>query len=296
MSVTHGPVVIRRRLGHVLKQLRTDRDLHLSAVATRLAMSPSKLSRIETGQVEPKFRDVRDLLDIYDASADTRDQLLGWANDAKSPGWWQPFLSKVTGADLDLYNSLEAEARTELMYSLPITGLLQTEAYARTLLSDAYPSASERNLARLVEIRVGRQAVIELDREDAPPLELHAVLDEAALHRCSDPSVMYDQLVALLRRSEQPNVTVQVLPFSAGFTRAIGNFAVFEPRATDTDWTVVHVESTGDETYLDTAAEVRTYRSIWSDVTARALDPDATRALIGSLVSRSAGPGRTRPT
>ncbi|WP_226379686.1 DUF5753 domain-containing protein [Pseudonocardia sp. KRD291] len=208
-----------------------------------------------------------------------------WASNAKSPGWWQPFTSTVAVADLDMYISLEAEARSEQMFSTPVTGLLQTEAYARSILSEAFPEASEREMDRLVEIRIGRQAVIDLDRADAPALELHAVLDESALRRSNaEPSVMAEQMRRLAERSHQPNVCLQILPFSAGYTRATSTFSIFEPREAGTDWPVVNVESTGSDAYFDTAAEVSNYRSIWKGIVSRALDPEQSRRFIETLV------------
>lgn len=290
MTVTHGPVVIRRRLGHVLKQLRVARDLQLSQVARQLEVSASKLSRIETGHVEPKFRDVRDLLEIYDAASDVRDQVLAWANEAKSPGWWQPFSVRVT-ADLDLYISLESEAESVRIYSTPISGLLQTEQYAREMLRGAYPEVTTDEIATLVGIRMGRQHVVDPDRSDAAPLDLHAVLDESALHRFAGTAeTMRAQLHELVDRSRLPHITLQILPFAAGFASATSTFAIFAPRS-EQDWTVVNVESTGVDTYFDTPAEVAKYRTVWDDVIAKALSPEDSRRFIEEL----AGRGDTRP-
>lgn len=285
MTVPHGPVVIRRRLGFVLKQLREQRGLHLSPVARQLEISPSKLSRLETGQVEPKMRDVRDLLDIYDARGETREQVMQWASEAKQPGWWQPFSVEVP-ADLDMYISLEAEARSIQIYSTPISGLLQTEEYAREILHGAVPHASAEQLDTLVQVRTGRQIVVDPNRTDAPPLELHAILDESALYRSSSSAdVLRNQLNELLARSELPNVTLQVLPFSAGNIGATSTFAIFEPRGTD-DWTVVNVESSGADAYYDTPAEISRYRALWRDVLGRSLDVDGSRELISRLARR----------
>ncbi|MEJ8278881.1 helix-turn-helix domain-containing protein [Pseudonocardia spirodelae] len=285
MTVTHGPVVIRRRLGWALKQLRVRHQKQLADIARLLEMSPSKLSRIETGQVEPKYRDVRDLLEIYEAPVESREQLLAWAMDAKSPGWWQPFNSTVAVADLDMFISLESESASELMFSTPVTGLLQTEAYARAILSDAFPSASAAELDKLVAIRIGRQAVVAPDRGDAPPLRLHAVIDESAIRRGRDRDVLREQVRYLLERSEQPNIDLQVLPFAAGYTRATSTFAIFEPREATSDWTVVNVESTGHDAYFDTPAEVASYRSIWTDVLGGALSTDASRDFLRAVLA-----------
>ncbi|BBF99127.1 MULTISPECIES: helix-turn-helix domain-containing protein [Pseudonocardia] len=277
MTVTHGPVVIRRRLGHVLKRLRSDRNLQLAEVARRLEISPSKLSRIETGAVEPKFRDVRDLLDIYEAPVEQRDRVLDWATEAKSPGWWQPLSAVVAGADLDLLLSLETEARAKRTFSIPVAGLLQTEAYARDLLAVTQPNLPAGEIERLVEIKMRRQDVIEPARTDAPPLDVHLVLDEVALHRVTDPEIARGQIRTLLARAAQPNVTLQLLPFTAGWTRATSTFSIFDPRDPDNDWPVVNVESTENDMYYDTEPTVASYEEVWRNVLANALDPEATR-------------------
>lgn len=283
-----GPVVIRRRLGSVLKQLRAQQGLHLDAVARQLEISPSKLSRVETGQVEPKIRDVRDLLEIYQAGPEIREQIMRWATDAKEPGWWQPFAVQVT-ADLDLYISLEAEATAVKIYSLPINGLLQTERYARAILGGALPDLDANEIDTLVRIRLGRQAVLAADRPDAPPMRLHAILDEAALRRGPrDSDVMLEQLSALIDHSGRENITLQILPFDAGATRVSSTFAIFEPRLAN-DWPVANVESTGVDAYFDTPNEISKYRSIWKNVVTNSLDEEASRELIRDVVAQRGG-------
>ena len=283
MTMTHGPIVVRRRLGAVLKNLRAQGGLPLDARARPREISPSKLSRLETGQVAPRIRDVRDLLELYEAPADVRTRALTWAEQAKEPGWWQPYSSRIL-YDLDLYISLEAEARKVEAFCLPVAGLLQTSRYARMVLSGAIPQCSTAELERLVEIRVRRQNVLTAERPDAPPLDLHVVLDESALYRGTPADVMREQLDDLVRRSHLPNVTLQVLPFDRGFAMACSTFAIFEPRET-VDWTVVNVESAGQDAYFDAAGEVAKYRSIWADLVDRALGTEESRALLTRLRS-----------
>src|SRR5690349_15625709 len=98
MSVMYrGPVVIRRRLGSALRQLRTGKGYGLDVIAKKLEISSAKLSRLEAGLVAPKSRDVRDLLEEYDAPAELREELLKLAEDAKDQGWWQPLTAIVDG-------------------------------------------------------------------------------------------------------------------------------------------------------------------------------------------------------
>jgi hypothetical protein len=182
-----------------------------------------------------------------------------------------------------MYISLEAEARRIKMFSLPVPGLLQTEAYARMLLAGAAPRCSANELDRLVEIQVRRQAILS-DRAEAVAVQLHVVVDESALQRGAADSVMGEQLHELLLRSRRPNVTLQVLPFKSGYVMASSTFAIFEPRD-DTDVTVANVESTGQDAYFDTPGEIAKYETIWVDVVRRALDPEKSRDLIERVLS-----------
>lgn len=281
MIESHGPVVVRRRLGMVLKRLRDERGLPLDAVARQLEISPSKLSRLETGQVAPRTWDIRNLLEIYSAPPDVRADVLAWADQAKKPGWWQPF-PPASPENLDMYVSLEATAQRLKTFSLPVSGLLQTEQYARALLNGAAPHASPAQLDRLVQIRMRRQLVLDKDRPDAPPVELHAVVDEAALLRGRTDAMMSEQRAELIRRSRWPNVTLQVLPFAAGFVMASSTFTIFEPRES-ADGTMINIEGAGQDAYVDTRGDVERYRVLWDDVLGRALDPGTSRDLIAEL-------------
>ncbi|MFP5020983.1 helix-turn-helix domain-containing protein [Pseudonocardia phyllosphaerae] len=299
MTVTHGPVVIRRRLGWVLKKLRMDQGRQLGEVAKMLEVSPSKLSRIETGHVEPKFRDVRDLLEIYDADTETRERALDWAQQAKSPGWWARLGPASSGVDLNMLISLESEARTKRMFSIPIAGLLQTEAYARDLLTRVFTQREDDSeIDRMVEIRMGRQNVIEPDRADAPPLVLHVLMDEVALYRCADPTIMRGQIETLLRRREQDNVLLQIVPFRAGWTNATSTFSIFDPRDTESDWRVVNVEGTANDVFVDSEQTIADYERIWSELLELAQSPEESqetleRALAATKINGEASRGRT---
>jgi transcriptional regulator with XRE-family HTH domain len=284
MTAVRGPAVIRRRVGAALKQLRMQQGLHLQAVAQQLEVSSSKLSRLETGHVAPRIRDVRDLLEIYQAPVETRERIMQWAQDAKEQGWWQP-VTATGSADLDLYISLEAEADKIRMYSLQVSGLLQTEAYARMILSGIASDAPPEDLDKLVEVRIGRQRVIDPMRSDAEPVVLHAVLDEAALHRGPTGPILGDQLTELLVRSSWPNVNIQVLPFSRGYANVLSTFAIFEPREAR-DGVVVNVESSGQDDYFDSPSDVAKYEQIWESVLARALDPEQSTELIRELLTQ----------
>ena len=288
--IDRGPVVIRRRLGSALKDLRHRTGLHLDVVAKQLEVSPAKISRLETGQVAPKLRDVRDLLDIYNVSAARRQELMHWAHQARDQGWWQPLTATVPG-NLDLLISLEAEARKIQSYSLVcVPGLLQTEAYARAILPHMAPDNTPEQLERLVEIRLQRQAVIEANREGVVPVELDVILDEVVLRRGPGrdshlAQLMSEQMSELVRRADQANVTVRILPHFAGFTEAMSTFTMFEPR-NEGDGNVVCDEGSDGSRFLENKADLAQYAKIWGTLEEGAASPATSKHVLELVAQR----------
>jgi transcriptional regulator with XRE-family HTH domain len=102
-----------------------------------------------------------------------------------------------------------------------IPGLLQTEEYARAAIAAARPEPSAEELEQMVALRMTRQQILELDGDlpldQEPSLRLWAIIDESALYRIAGSSqVLQDQRDHLVSLAKQPNITIQVLPFSQG--------------------------------------------------------------------------------
>ncbi|WP_446038317.1 helix-turn-helix domain-containing protein [Streptomyces sp. SID1121] len=110
------------------------------------------------------------------------------------------------------YMALEAEAVSLWHFAVSVPpGLLQTRGYAREVLAAGGLKGEE--LDQQVEARMGRRELLAGD--DAPPFR--TILSEAVLRTpLRDAAEWRAQLEYLLDASERRNVTVQVLPFSAG--------------------------------------------------------------------------------
>jgi transcriptional regulator with XRE-family HTH domain len=285
MTDLHTPVGARRRLGAELRRLRTKSGLTLDQVADQMTCSTSKISRLETGKGIPKAPDVRELMRIYKVTSDEeRDLLLRLVHEGREHGWWERLTEGVHPERFfldapDRYTSLESAASGVSSFEPAVLhGLLQTPEYTRALMSVVLPHHEVHEIDRLVELRQQRQlALVERD----PPLHLHAVIDEAVLHRgVGTPAVMTAQLRAIVEHSTLPNVTVQVMPFEQGFHRAhVGSFVIiaFPPEAGSD---VVFIEGHGRDTYLEGASDVDVYKDVFRDVVDRAHDPQTSRALI----------------
>jgi transcriptional regulator with XRE-family HTH domain len=284
MGAPQSPIGSRRRLGAELRRLRTKAGLTLDEVAEQMTCSTSKISRLETGKGIPKLPDVRELMRIYNVTAEPeREMLLRLVRDGREHGWWEPLTEGVTPERFVMdapsrYPALETEASAIRSFDIALlNGLLQSRDYARAMMRSLFARHSATELDRLVELRLRRQQALVAD----PPLRLEVVLDEAVLRRMvGNPALMADQLGLILERAQLPNITVQVLPFDAGFHRAhVGSFVLMEfPAGTGAD--VVYVEGHAGESYLENRPDVERYRTILEDVISRALSPEPSRRLI----------------
>jgi transcriptional regulator with XRE-family HTH domain len=274
---TGSPTVRRRELGALLRALRTERGLTVEQVAAELLCSPSKVSRMETGQRGATARDIRDLCQIYGVTDPAQqNRLTRLAAAGKRQGWWQGF-------ELDYfatYVGLEEEA-TALSYyqSSVVPGLLQTSGYVRAIHETALPPISAERIDQLIEVRQTRQQL--LTRH--PPLQLSVVLDEAALHRqVGGPAVMKEQLDRLADVATWPNVTIAVIPFAAGAHAALEstfNILDFEDPAPS----LVYVEGLIGFMYLERPQDLARYRGVFEQLHAKALTPQESLDLISAM-------------
>ena len=275
-----SPTVRERRLARTLRQLRDSAGLTIEEVAEKLELSASTISRMETAQVGVRARDLRDLLDMYEVSDGERDQLLQIARERRQQVWWQEY------ADLPniAVAGLEADASTIFQYSTQLVpGLLQTEPYARAVLEAIRLDAKGGEIDRRLELRLHRQALL---TSEHPP-EYWVVLDEAVVRRqVGGPAVMAAQLGRLAEVAKLPNLTLQVLPFTAGEHAGMdGEFTVLHYRES-ADPDVVYIENTGNDLYLEGSEATRRYNKIFDHLRAAAQNPGESIRTLGDIQSQ----------
>jgi transcriptional regulator with XRE-family HTH domain len=272
-----SPTLRRRELGARLRALRLARGLTVDQVAEQLLCSPSKVSRMETGHRGATLRDVRDLCRIYSLNDLSQvEYLMELVREGKQQAWWQSY-------DLDYatYVGLEQAATTLSYYqSTIVPGLLQTADYARAMHEGSMPGEFTPGRAdELIEVRLRRQQVL----TRVPPLQLRVVLDEAVLHRVvGGPDVMAGQLQQFSRTAKRPNVTLQVIPFSAGAHPAMENmFNIIE--FGDVAPRVVYVEGLMGWLFLERENDVARYTQVFRHLSEIALNPQDTIELIAEV-------------
>lgn len=175
-----APTALRIMLGAQLRRLREAKRITLEDAGYVIRASGSKMSRLETGRVGFKPRDIADLLTFYGVTDDReRETLQELARQASARGWWHDY-ADIMPAWFEPYVGLEEAASSIRCYEIQfVPGLLQTPDYARAVTAVGFPAGSAAEIDRRVSLRMARQAV--LTRPTRPHLWL--VLDEAALRR-----------------------------------------------------------------------------------------------------------------
>ncbi|MGW2475300.1 helix-turn-helix domain-containing protein [Streptomyces sp. NPDC001665] len=280
-----GSVVRRILLGSQLRRLRDSRGITREAAGYSIRASESKISRMELGRVSFKARDVEDLLTLYGVTDEAeRDSLLALAREANVAGWWHSYGDVLPGW-FQTYVGLEGAASLIRIYEVQfVHGLLQTEDYAHAVVSRGMRGASAAEIDRRVALRLERQKVLVSER--AP--HFHAVLDEAALRRPYGGSeVMRAQLRHLIDMSEQPNITLQVMPFSfGGHSGESGSFTMLRfPESDLSD--IVYLEQLTSALYLDKDEEVAQYEKAMTRLHEESPDPEESRDLLRGLLQLS---------
>jgi hypothetical protein len=162
-----------------------------------------------------------------------------------------------------------------------VTGLLQTERYARSIVSSytQVEPLAPAIVERRVQLRMRRQQVFSRD----PQLSLLVVLDESVLRRrIGDETVMYEQLERLAAEADRPNVTLRILPFGADHSVVADSFTVFR-FGSDQDailHDVVATEGLKASFYVEGQQETYLHRIVFDILLGSSLDAVQSRNLI----------------
>ncbi|MFB4196758.1 helix-turn-helix domain-containing protein [Streptomyces carpaticus] len=273
--------VLGRQLGEELRRLRDMSGLTTAQAADALDCTKGKISRIENGRVAVRLPDLAALLLTYGVTdSDTRrrlETLARTANRRRRQGWWNQYGSVLADTYRDYIELEEMAASIRTFQAQLVPGLLQTPEYTRavTVASRQWQSADE--IEQFVQVRLARQKRLSGEY----PLQLWAVLSEAViLQEVGGPEVMRHQLLHLLAMSEQPHVTVQVLPFSRGAHASMfGPYVVLGfPQVGALD--VVLADNPTGSVWLEREAEVARYRELFDAARTSALSPVESRTVI----------------
>lgn len=268
-----SPTLRRRELGTLLRALRTQQGMTVEQVAEHLLCSPSKVSRMETGQRGATQRDVRDLCELYGVTdPGERDRMMRLAREAREQGWWQPY-----DLPYQTYVGLEVEAvRISQFQAGYVPGLLQTADYAREVIRTGPDEYGPEQVEQYVEARIRRQEL--LTKENAPAV--HIVMDESIIRRpVGGSAVMLRQLEHIVRMSALPHVSIQVISWSMGAHLAMeSDFRILD--LPEPSGPVVYVEGLIGYVYLERDDDIERFRTYFSRLKAIAMNSKDSMAFI----------------
>jgi hypothetical protein len=266
MTVEAGSTVPRRQLGRYLRRAREEAGITREAASKELEWSVQKLWRIENGAISMRAIDVRNMAELYRVDHELTQGLMALARETKSRGWWHAY---AVPSFFELYVGLEGAAHKIRAYEPElIPGLLQTREYIIAVTETMEPDLSPDDKEKRAAVKLERQELLRRRLPPAPSFDV--IINEAALRRpLQDRNAMAVQLRHLVTvASELSNVTIRVLPLSAGIhaAAAAGAFAVlsFPNSGANPEPTTVYGEMPTGALYLDKPNEIARYHEIWN--------------------------------
>ncbi|MEV0990551.1 helix-turn-helix transcriptional regulator [Streptomyces sp. NPDC049949] len=257
-------------VGRQLKMWREAAGLDRSAFAERMGYGADLTRKIESGIRIPR----PEFLDKADAVLGADGKIAAMKVDVEKAR----YPKKVR----DLAK-LESEAVEIGSYdNVVVTGLLQTEEYARALFGLRRPGFSEDEVERLVAARLARQKLIQ--RYPAPLLTV--VQEEAVLRRpVGGKMVMCGQLEHLLEVGRLRTVEIQVMPTAVEEHAGLGSsFTVMRLKG---GTTVGHNEAQLASRLISEPKEVQILDMRYGMIRAQALTPRESLTFIEKVLGET---------
>lgn len=267
-----------RALAAALKRLCEDREVGVRELGRRLGAPHANVSYWLNGRRTPPIEDVSNILLVLGVSGSERDRILDLAREVKSESNW--LSSGVPGMSPALAGVLDCEATATEIFEwsqTAIPGLLQIGAYARAILEVARDGRN--GVDPLVMMRLGRQEVLTRPQ----PVAFAALISEAAVREViGDVSTQIDQLRHVLRMTERPNVTVQIVPTGQGWHPGFaGPFIIYDFGDSPS---IIHIEHLSSSAFLYEPRDVEVFQAASHQLRSKAMSPEASAELIASVI------------
>ena len=267
----YSPTIRKRSLSRKLVELRKACGLTTTEVQQQLGWSATKLNYIEKAKwIEPSSDAVADLCELYGVEGRQREALIQLAREGRQRGWWRKY-NDVFSNELPGFEAGASHIATFETAFIP--GLLQIPAYIELITRAAGiddPAAIKRHVAARTE----RQEIL---TRASGPCQLHAIIDQNAIARITDPAIRRAQLTHLTDITSRPNIDVQILPFTAGVYPGTGEVftCLSFPDPSERDF--IYLESAIDDRMLEEPDEVHRYKLKFQALQTAALTPKDTR-------------------
>ncbi|MDT0377620.1 helix-turn-helix transcriptional regulator [Streptomyces sp. DSM 42041] len=273
------PTARQERLGAELRRMREASGRTAREAAALLGTNPIQMSQMESGKAGISEERLRRLASHYACDdAALLEGLVAMAT-GRTQGWWDEYRGVLPPSFLDLAELEHHAAFLRIISVVHVPGLLQTSDYARAVFSFMVPELPPQELEPRVEHRVRRRSVLAGSRKTP----YTAVIHESALRiKVADHTLMLQQWRELIRASEQPHITLRIIPFTAdGFGGA--NCSMLHVGGVVPQLDTVQRDTAHGSGFVHAAAELVRLRKLFDKVEAMALDADASRDFLYGL-------------
>ncbi|MEV0370415.1 DUF5753 domain-containing protein [Streptomyces sp. NPDC050636] len=254
--------------GRRLRRLRLTAGLTQSALGVLARTHSTRINQIERATGAKPTLELAKTLDEAVGADELLVELWAYVHRESFPDWARAYIALSERAvDIKQYAAAF------------VPGLLQTEDYARAVLSLGRTLDSVEQLEDRVSARLGRQA--RLDEPNGP--QLWIILDESVLMRpIGGPVVTQTQLARLLEAAEHPRITLQVLPFSSGGHAVTGRSLTLLTMPDGSK--SAYIDAPGFGQLFDEPGEVASFSVIYDRVRAMALPQNMSLDMIRSVM------------
>ncbi|MFG2511777.1 helix-turn-helix domain-containing protein [Streptomyces sp. NPDC048584] len=276
------PTERQKRLGAELRKMRLAAEASTEYAAGLLGIDRTKISNIEAGVRTITPERLRTLACNYDCRDEDYISALADMAEDRARGWWDVYRGQLPAALLDIAEMEWNARKVRAGLTLHVPGLLQTDAYARTLFASALPALAPAEVELRVAHRMQRQQVLYRD----VPIEYIGYVHEAALRvEFGGAKVMRAQLDRLCELSERENIDVRVIPFKAGAFPGAGQ-ALTYVEAVVPQLDTAELDSAHGPEFLHGASQLDKYRAHLDWMETASLTATASRDFMRSLASQ----------
>ncbi|MEV0679898.1 helix-turn-helix transcriptional regulator [Actinosynnema sp. NPDC050436] len=278
MTTRSDPSALRWLVGVELTHYRKLSGLTLVQASEGTGITRAKVGHMETGRYQQFPDDVTKLMTLYGADRADVERLASLSGSSEGRSWWAPW-SHLVPDWFKTFVGLEGLAEAEFCFEpMVLPGLLQTEDYAQAI-TEATGFVRRDHSERFVSFRVARAKRL----VEPEPLELHAVIGEAALRlEVGTPEVRRAQYEHLLTLAKRRNVTIQVIrPEDGPHAGTSGSFFVLDFAQAQS---IAYAERLDGAVYVQDQDDVRTYKMAVENLRTVALSAQQSSALIETLL------------
>lgn len=263
----------------MLRETREKGGLTSQKLARKLGWSLTTISRMENGERTSTTTDVIQYAVMCGMNAKNVWPLVEFARVAERKQGYYLSDQKI-GGSLQSLIFHETSADRVITYEPQVChGLLQTPAYARALITALTSGITEDRVAGAVRTRMERKRILSLPRRARFTFYLH---EQALRLQVGTEKIMHEQLLQLVLMAALDNITLRIVPSTAGERSAIGG--AFQMMKFDHHPSIVYVDNLGDSgLILEDGVYVHGYGELMPMLNDVALDEEESRTFAADL-------------